>query len=432
MNNIEKLKYDSINETVYNYRHSSGLMVSIVPKKGFNKMYAAIAVDYGSIDSHFIVPGESEITHVPDGVAHFLEHKLFEQKDGSVMDKFAVLGSSPNAFTSFNQTAYLFSCTENFDQNLNLLLDYVQNPYITEESVEKEKGIISQEIDMYEDNPGWKVYYNLLKSFYKSNSVKKEIAGTRESISKINREILYKCYNTFYHPSNMILTIAGDVNVEEIIESVERLIKTNKAVGKIERIYSIEPKELEREYIEAKMPVAMPITYFGFKENEMLATSNDYMKNEVMLKIAMELLIGRSSDLYNKLYNKGLINSEFSMDYSMERAYSYSIFGGETQNPQVLKEEILSHLDIVRRDGFKEDEFERIRRSMKGKHLKMLDSVDRIVRSLMSNYFKGYNAFDYFAVYDKIDLIQLNQIFLRHYKNDSFAMSVVQPMNGGL
>jgi hypothetical protein len=172
-----------------------------------SKKYAAFATHYGSINNRFVVPGENEETSVPDGIAHFLEHKLFEQKDGSIMDKFSQLGSSPNAYTSFAQTVYLFSCTDKFDENFSLLLDFVQNPYLTDESVEKEKGIIAQEIKMYEDDPGWRVFFNLLEAFYKNNPVRIDIAGTVESIGKINKEVLYKCYNTFYHPSNMIIKV---------------------------------------------------------------------------------------------------------------------------------------------------------------------------------------------------------------------------------
>ena len=196
---IDKIEYDKAGETLYRYEHSSGLKAFVLPKKGYSKKYAAFATNYGSIDNEFIVPGDKKPTRVPDGIAHFLEHKLFEQEDGNVMDKFSRLGSNPNAYTGFNQTVYLFSCTDRFDDNFRLLLDYVQNPYITEESVEKEKGIIGQEIMMYQDNPGWRAFFNLLGALYRKMPVRIDIAGTIESISKIDRDTLYTCYNTFYH-----------------------------------------------------------------------------------------------------------------------------------------------------------------------------------------------------------------------------------------
>ncbi len=242
--NIRTIEYKNIDETVYIHEHSSGLKSFVVPKKGYSKKYATFATHYGSINNEFVMHGEKDAIRVPDGIAHFLEHKLFEQKDGSVMDKFSQLGSNPNAYTSFAQTVYLFSCTDRFKENFQLLLDFVQNPFITEESVEKEKDIIAQEIRMYEDDPNWRVFFNLLDAFYVNNPVKIDIAGTVESISKIDREVLYKCYNTFYHPSNMMILVVGDVEPEEVFKQIEDSVVAKSSKPEIKRIFPDEPKQL--------------------------------------------------------------------------------------------------------------------------------------------------------------------------------------------
>jgi len=255
---MKTVEYGRIDEKLYQYDHSSGLKVFIIPKKGYKKVYATFATFYGSINNTFIIPGSIEKTHVPDGIAHFLEHKLFEQKDGDVSEKFAGLGSESNAYTSFTQTVYLFTCTNRFEENLRLLVDFVQNPYLTDENVEKEKGIIGQEIRMYEDNADWRVFFNLLDALYINHPVKIDIAGTVESISKITKETLYTCYNTFYHPSNMIILVVGDVMPETVIGIVEEGIKESKNPGKIERIFSGEPKTTTKNLLKKSLRFPCP------------------------------------------------------------------------------------------------------------------------------------------------------------------------------
>ncbi|MDD4495675.1 MAG: pitrilysin family protein, partial [Eubacteriales bacterium] len=260
---FQTVEYKKIGELMHVYTHKSGLKAFVIPKKGYFKKHAAFATHYGSINSEFIVPGENKSTVVPDGVAHFLEHKLFEQEDGSVMDKFSALGSNPNAYTGFNQTVYLFSATDKFIENFKLLVNYVQNPYITAESVEKEKGIIGQEIRMYQDNPNWRVFFNLLGAFYKNNPVRLEISGDLQSISKIDKDVLYKCYNTFYHPSNMMILVVGDVDHKEIFSAVEEGIKSREKSGEIERIFPEQEKSINKDYVEQTLSVSM-INYGGW------------------------------------------------------------------------------------------------------------------------------------------------------------------------
>lgn len=425
--NIKNIEYKNIDETMHTYEHKSGLKCFVIPKKGYSKKFATFATHYGSINNEFIVPGENEITRVPDGIAHFLEHKLFEQKDGSVMDKFSQLGSNPNAYTSFAQTAYLFSCTDKFDENLQLLLNYVQNPYITEESVEKEKDIIGQEIRMYDDNANWRVFFNLLGAFYENNPVRIDIAGSIESIGKINKDILYKCYNTFYHPSNMIVVVVGDVDAGKVFEQIDKSITVSSRKAEIERIFPDESDKINKSYVEQKLAVSMPLFQMGYKDTNFCSKGVECLIRETSVKILLEMIMGRSSKLYNELYNEGLINSSFEFDYSIEENYAYSAFGGESKDPLKVKERLLEEIASLQQHGLNRDTFERIRRAHKGRNVKQLNSVERIAHNFVSVYFKGTNMFDYMEVYDKISFEYVNKIFKEHFAADKLAMSVIKP-----
>jgi len=424
---IKAIEYKNIDEVMYTYEHKSGLKCFVVPKKGYSKKFATFATHYGSINSEFIVPGENEITRVPDGIAHFLEHKLFEQKDGSVMDKFSQLGSNPNAYTSFAQTAYLFSCTDKFDENFKLLLDYVQNPYITEESVEKEKDIIGQEIRMYDDNANWRVFFNLLGAFYEKNPVRIDIAGTIESIGKINKDILYKCYNTFYHPSNMIVVVVGDVDASKVFEQINQSITVSSAKPEIERIFPDESDNINKSYVEQELAVSMPLFQMGYKDTGFCSKGIECLMRETTVKILLDMIMGRSSKLYNELYNEGLINSSFEFDYSIEENYAYSAFGGESKDPIKVKERLLEEITYLQQNGLDKDSYERIRRAHKGRSIKQLNSVERIAHNFVSVYFKGANMFDYMETYDKITFEYANKVFNEHFTADKLAMSVIKP-----
>ena len=424
---IKTVKYDKIGETLYIYEHKSGLKAFLIPKKGYSKKYATFATHYGSINNEFIIPCEENVTRVPDGIAHFLEHKLFEQKDGSVMDKFSKLGSNPNAYTSFSQTVYLFSCTDKFSENFQLLLDYVQNPYITEESVEKEKGIIGQEIRMYEDDPNWRSFFNLLGAFYKSHPVKIDIAGTIESISKINREILYKCYNTFYHPSNMIICVVGDLEPESVFEQVEKNIKYSESLGEIKRIFPEEISSLNKDYVEQFLAVSTPLFQMGFKDDPTGLSGLESLKREVAVKILLEMIMGKSSALYNELYSQGLINNTLEFDYNIEENYAFSMFGGESQDPFKVKDYISGKIEELHKTGLDRESYERIRKAVKGRFLRRFNSVENISHLFISVYFRGVNVFDYLDVYDKMNFEYINEIFSKHFNLNNLALSVVKP-----
>ncbi len=422
----ETLEYKKYDEVMYRYEHSSGLNCIVIPKKGYNKKHATFSTHYGSIDNKFVIPGDTEAIKVPDGIAHFLEHKLFEQKDGSVMDKFAALGSKPNAFTSFNQTVYLFSCTDLFTENFELLLNFVQNPYITEESVEREKGIIGQEINMYLDNPGWRVTFNLLEAFYKKHPVKKDIAGSIESISKITRDTLYKCYETFYHPSNMLITVVGDVDKEEVFAQVEKNINSKENHGEIKRIYPEENAELHKAYVEQNMPVATPLFYMGFKDSSYKLEGAEIIKYELAVKLLISMLIGRSSELYGELYDKGLINTSFEYDFSIESSYAYSMLGGESVDPEAVKDSFIKEIKKQHNNGLNPDTFERLLKASKGRFLRQMNSVESIARSFINLYFKGVTMFDYLEVYDTMNFDYISEVFNKHFNIDRLALSVIK------
>lgn len=424
---IDQTEYAKAGETLYTYEHKSGLKAFVIPKKGYSKRYATFSTHYGSINNEFVIPGETEATRVPDGIAHFLEHKLFEQKDGSVMDKFAALGSNPNAYTGFNKTVYLFSCTGRFEENFDLLLDYVQNPYITEESVEKEKGIIGQEIMMYRDDPGWMSFFNLLRAFYKHNPVSIDIAGTVESISKINREILYKCYNTFYHPSNMTVLVVGDVEPEKIFERVEALIRDVKALPEIKRIFPEEESALNRNYSEQSLAVSTPMFQMGFRDDRLDTYGRDCLMHEVAVKLLLDVILGRSSDFYDRLYNEGLLNSSFEFDYTIEENYAFSMFGGESPDPLKVRDRFTETVASLRKNGLDREACDRIRKAMFGRFMRQLNSVERISHSFISINNKGVNLFDYLEVYDKITFEYVNDIFREHFNPEKLALSVIKP-----
>ena len=299
---IENLK---VKEKVYIEKLENGLTVMIIPKKGMQKKYMIWGTNYGSNDNKFISPGKTEVTEVPNGVAHFLEHKMFEQENGTnSLDVLTALGVNANAYTTNDHTAYLFECTDHFYEAMDELMDYVQHPYFTDENVEKEKGIIGQEIRMYDDYPDWRVYLNAMQAMYHENPIKNDITGTIDTIAKIDKEVLYECYYTFYHPSNMAIVISGDFQPEEILEEVKKRLIPNKANGEIKRIYPKEPEEIVQEKIEQNLEVSQPIYTIGIKDvvrKDGQGPKNELVKKHICMEILLNLLLGRSSRIISKI-----------------------------------------------------------------------------------------------------------------------------------
>lgn len=423
--NYRTLNFENLGETIYEYDHKTGLKVFLVRKAGYNKKTAMFGTNYGSIDSVFKVQGNDKEIHVPDGIAHFLEHKLFEQEDGNMLDKFTSLGSSPNAFTSFNQTVYYFSCTDLFEENFRMLLDYVQKPWLTDENVEKEKGIIGQEIRMYEDNADWRIFFNLLDCLYVNHPVKLEIAGTIESISKINKELLYDCYNTFYTPSNMAVVVVGDFEPESVFSIVDEMIQF-KNTGKVEKKYPDEPKEINKEYKEQKLMVSMPLFNMGVKDN-VRVSGFELLKRRIALGIALYHTMGRSSDLYSRLYEERLINDSFRFDVSINKGYGYLAWGGQSPDPKKTAGLISEKIKEVKSKGIEQEAFDRIKKSQEGMFVRSLNSVDNIAREIMDSYFGDTTYFDVGKAYSQIDIDYTNSAFKEVFENQT-ALAVINPL----
>ncbi|WP_206172685.1 EF-P 5-aminopentanol modification-associated protein YfmH [Acidilutibacter cellobiosedens] len=411
-----------IKEKVLYDKSNNGLKVYYIPKEGYSKKFAIFATDYGSNDKI----GES-----PEGVAHFLEHKMFEEPDENIFDKFSYLGANVNAYTNFNQTAYLFSCTDNFYENLKLLIHFVQDPYFTDENVEKEKGIIEQEIKMYEDSPNWKVYFNCLKGMYINHPVKNDIAGTVESIKKINKEILYKCYNTFYHPQNMVLVIAGDLSFEKIMETVnKREAQKGSIEGKIERVQANEPENIQKSYMEEYLPISIPLFSIGFKDNfeSVNESGEELILRDISTNIMLNMIFGESSLLFQSLYNEGLIDNSFGSYYTGYKDYGHSIIVGQTLKPKLVFERIESHIEDLKRKGLSREDFERIKRKYIGNFLTGLNSIEYIGSNFVNYYFIDFIFLDYLNAMNKINFKDIEDRFISHLRKDNFTFSVIKPV----
>ena len=387
---MQKQYFESpIGESYVKAVHPSGLKIYILEKSQYNSAYAIFGTKYGSIDNCFSVNGEE--TRVPEGIAHFLEHKLFESEDGDAFTKYAKTGAYANAFTSFDRTCYLFSCSDKFYDNLQILLDFVQSPYFTAQTVQKEQGIIGQEIKMYDDSPGWRVMFNMLLAMYKNHPVRIDIAGTVESIAEIDDKLLYKCYNTFYNPSNMFICIAGNVNTEKVLAQINASIKNSEPLT-VTRVDSEEPDEISKPFVEQKLSVAMPLFCLGYKET--VKSPERTVKEKICSSILLEIIAGEASPLYKKLVNEGLINDEFSTEYFMGRGYSCTIFEGESSDPKRVADEIKAEVERLKADGIDKKLFSAVRCAMYGDAIRVFNSTEAIAMQLVSCAMSDSGLFD--------------------------------------
>ncbi len=419
---IENLK---VKEKLYIEKLENGLTVMIIPKKNIQKKYVIFGTNFGSIDNHFIDPKTNEEIKIPDGVAHFLEHKMFEQKSGkNSLDTLSALGVDANAYTTNDHTAYLFETTENFYEALDELMDYIQNPYFTDENVEKEKGIIGQEIKMYEDHPGWQVYLNTMKCMYKENPVRDDIAGSIESISQINKEILYTCYNTFYHPSNMALVVCGDFEPEEILKEIKsRLIEKEKQ-AEIKRIYPPKEEKILQKEKTVKMEVNTPLFMIGFKDNQQ--EKENIVKKHIAIEIILNILLGQSSELYKKLYEQGDLISTPDLDYEFSKQYAHILISGQSKNPKEIVLKVTEKIQDLKKNGINEEEFNRIKKKIYGNYVTEYNSVAEISRMFLADYFKGINSFDYLENYNLITLDYTTQILNEIFTEENMVVSIVE------
>ncbi len=425
---IKTYENKKIREKLYYKELKSGLKVYFLPKEGYTKQYAIFATDYGSIDNIFLPIGEKDTIEVPEGIAHFLEHKLFEEPEENIFDRFSKLGANVNAYTNFTQTAYLFSSTENFYENLALLVEFVQHPYFTDENVEKEKGIIAQEINMYKDNPNWRVFFNCLRGMYKIHPVKIDIAGTVESIQDINKELLYKCYNTFYNPTNMVIFIVGDLSFDEILKVIEKTERRDyEEIEKITRVFPDEPKIVNERLIEESMMTSAPLFYIGFKDIDNNLSGKERVKKDFITNFILDMLFGSGSVFYNDNYEEGLVDSSFGAYYTGKKSYGHSLIVGESKEPKEVYNRVMTLFEKEASLVLSEDDFNRIKKKAMGEFLMGLNSVEFIANTFIALYFEDVLLVDYLDILESIEYKDIVERFNNHFTKENVVLSIINP-----
>jgi predicted Zn-dependent peptidase len=395
---MKQLFYQRIGESVYWETLPNGLEICVVPRSGFAKKYAFFATRYGGMDTRFCLEGQWLDT--PAGIAHYLEHKMFDNEEGNALQDLATNGAEPNAFTANAMTGYYFDSTEHFEENLKILLSFVSIPYFTEESVAKEQGIIAQEIRMIEDNPDWQIYTRMMKCLYSKSPVRTSIAGTVESISHITAETLYQCHKAFYTPSNMILVVVGDVEPGHIVD-LARDILPKEGGPAIPRDYGEEPMEICEKESSIQMEVSSPQFLTGFKCRP-AKNGEEYLRMAAIGDIACDILLGDSSPLYLRLYDEGLINTSFGGSFEMMPGVAYLYAGGDSKDSRRVVREICQEARRLVEEGIDEDFYQRVKRAAFGSNLRGLNSFENVAVSLTEGYFHGYDPFRFPQVFDDI------------------------------
>ena len=426
---MTRIEYPELDETLYQQTLANGLTVCVVPRKGFTKRLAYFVTDYGSIHTQYSLDGKNH--QAPAGVAHYLEHKMFDLPGNrDVSAEFAALGASTNAFTSYDMTAYYFSCTENFDECLRLLLEFVSTPYFTEESVEKERGIIDQEIGMNEDAPDSVVFENLVQAMYARHPIRVPILGTGETIRQITPEVLYRCHRAFYAPGNMLLCVVGDVEPEAVARIAEQQLgREALPVGKKQKDWA-EPMTCPRPEITAKMEVAMPMFNLAFK-CEPLGTGDGAIREEMVADLAAEALFGESSELYLKLYEEGLIDSSFGGGFETIDGCAMLLCSGDSEDARAVREAILAQAEKLTREGLPEGDYLRMKRSALGRRIRGLDSFDATCFRICAYHFSDFDYFRFPEIYRQITAEEIIAFLARVVKRERCCLSIMEPVCEG-
>ncbi len=414
-----------IQEQYIRVEHPSGLTILLCPMPGYSSAYALFGTKYGSIDTTFKTGTDDDFVTVPEGIAHFLEHKLFEDENGEDAFKlYAQTGASANAFTSFDRTCYLFSCTDHFERSLEILLDFVQSPYFSDKSVAKEQGIIGQEIKMYQDNPGWRVMFNMLGCMYEKNPVKIDIAGTVESIARIDKDLLYRCYRTFYNLHNMVLAVTGNFDVDTVLRVADKVLKKAEPI-QIETKIPEEPDSVFRKEFVQQLSVGVPMFHIGFKEKA--CEGMDMVRASVETDILLEILAGETSPLYRRMYDSGLINTTFETESFTGRGFFGSIFGGESRNPRGVLAQLLEEIQRLKQEGIAREDFDRSRKAIYGRRLRAFNDIEEVASMLVYAQFAGvdlYAAIDYAA---QVSYEAIQQRFLKQFDPQHAVLSIIEP-----
>ena len=425
--NIKAYASDKLGEKYFGFTHESGLRVYVYPKS-LRTSYAIFATKYGSLENIFKLKDDAEFTTVPAGIAHFLEHKMFENEDGrDTFELFGKTGASANAYTSFDKTAYLFSSTDNFYDSLEILLDFVTHPYFTPETVAKEQGIIAQEIQMYEDNPNTRVYYELMRALYKKHDIRTEIAGSVESISEITSDLLYKCYNTFYNLRNMVLCVCGDVDTDKVKAVLDKALKVAPNL-EIERCYHEEDADVFKPRTEIKMQVARPQFAIGVKDVDIPSDPHEFSKKDFGMKILNEILFSSSTDFYNDMYEQGILNSQFSCEYDSASSFAYNYYSGETDDPDSFFEILKNYIRECQSKPIDEDAFLRAKRTVYADFVRLFDSTDEISNELIAYSLLDIDLFDNVEILDSINIKYIEKLLKDCFKDEYFAISIVSPI----
>lgn len=418
----ELIRSEKLNEEYVKIQHSSGLTMLLCPMEGYSTSYAMFTTKYGSNDSCFCTNLDPEPFEIPAGTAHYLEHKMFEEEDGDAFNRFARIGASANAFTTFDKTAYLFACSDGFKEALEVLLDFVSTPYFTPETVAKEQGIIGQEIGMYEDSPESRVFFNLLRALYVKHPLRLDIAGTVESIAEITDKTLYRVYNSFYHLSNMVLTIAGNFRIEDVLEVADKVLKKGCDI-EIFRKDADEPEQVEQSYIEQNLPVATPLFCIGFKGKSKGNRENfqDMIRDEMLI----DLICGETTPLYKQLFEDGLINNGLNGEVMAGRDYICSIIEGESKDPQEVYRRLLAEIQRLKNDGLDAACFERCKKATYGRYIGLYSKPETIASVMVSTYFAEMTLYELLDLVAGVTLEELEARLQENLMEEFSALSVV-------
>lgn len=416
------VKSDRLGEQFQVIDHPSGLRMLLYPMEGFSGAYALFATKYGSVDTRFKTDKDADFADVPEGIAHYLEHKMFENEDGDAFMLYAKTGASANAYTSFDRTAYLFSCTENFAQSLDILLGFVSSPYFTPETVQKEQGIIGQEIGMYDDNPDWRVYFNLLGALYHENPVRIDIAGTVESIAKIDADLLYRCYHTFYNLHNMVLAVAGNFDVQTVLDIADRNLKAAEPF-RVQRGVFNEPRGVRQSFIEQVLPVAQPMFQIGFKG--VPGTEPENMRGQILDELLIEIIAGESTPLYRRLYDAGLVNQTFTGEAMGSRDYALAILGGESRDPKKVYDELLAEITRIRGEGIDPAVFSRCKKAIYGRYVGLYGRTESVAGMMVSTHFADMGLYEPLNIVADITREQLEARMRDSFDPAHSALSIV-------
>ena len=418
-----------LGDNVYYTKLNNNLSVFYVEKKGFLKKYAAISTNYGSNDL-FYKEEKGNVVELNHGIAHFLEHKMFEQPDGSdAFSKFSEYGAMANAFTNFHMTSYLFSTTGEFYPSLEHLLSYISQPYFTDENVKKEQGIIAQEIKMYEDNADWRLFFNTLRAMYINHPNSIDIAGTVDSINKITKEELYKCYETFYSASNMVLTIVGDLDWQKILKVVnEADLKDYLSGGVVDRVFVSEPNSIAEKKIIEEMSVSIPMFSLGYKDRNDVLTVEETLKRSVATDMILKLLFGKGSFLDEYLRDNHLIFTHLSYGFTSRNDYGYAIIEGESRNFEEVIQLIKKEIEKVKNEGIKEKDFDRVKNDSLGRIIRMSDSIESLSNLFAVAYFENTSPTQIHDTIKNITLDDINKRLDNFFDEDMCVLSIIKPI----